>query len=594
MKKLTLLFLILLATSLVVWNCKEEPTSVTNTVPFHIVGNVQNASSSANVVGATVQINLGSRRDSTLTDEGGQFQFIVDGNPTSGVRPTFTIRKDGFQTRTVTLTVVRDTFFVVGLQVNLATFATITGSVRDSISLYPLRSSRVFAAIPGVVETTSTQVDGSFSLLIDLVDRDSLPVSMTISKTGYKAKQFISLVRRGATKNLGNVRMTIDAGSTTAQVLGTVFDATKHTALANAVVKLTSSLRTDSIVTGPDGKYTFTFDLGALGSLDGKIRGEKTGFQSDNFDFSVQPGQSYNRDLSLTRDTTTGVPRDSSGGTGNPHSIALISVTAHEITVAGVGGLETSTLTWEVRDSLGYPVDIDHKDTVVFNLVGTPTGGPRPAYVSPSQIITNVSGRVATTINSGTIAGVVQLSASLRRESDGQTVQTAPVVITVNAGSPDQLHFSLGPTQHNFAGYDWIGIQDEIGVQVGDRYSNPVHPGTAVYFNSTGGVIQASGFTNEIGHADVTLYSGNPQPVELNLPQGVFGVGADTGYAWVRAFTKGENGVDVGDSTIMLFSASAQITADFSALTSNVLVVGECVIIPVTISETFLNLHLPE
>src|SRR5262249_44147045 len=164
----------------------------------------------------------------------------------------------------------------------------------------------------------------------------------------------------------------------------------------------------------------------------------------------------------------------------------------NEISVFGVGGVESSILTWEVRDSLGFPIDIDHRDTVTFAIVGVPVMGG--AYVSPSSAITNVSGRVATTINSGTVSGVLQFVATLRRDNDGTIVQSTPVLITVNAGLPAQPFFTLGPAFYNFPGYDWIGRNDPITVLVGDKYSNPVKKFTAVYFNTTGGVIDASGF----------------------------------------------------------------------------------------------------
>ena len=48
---------------------------------------------------------------------------------------------------------------------------------------------------------------------------------------------------------------------------------------------------------------------------------------------------------------------------------------------------------------------------------------------------------------------------------------------------------------------------------VGDRYNNPVTPGTAVYFTTSGGVVTtATGYTDSTGFARVTLYSGNPLP----------------------------------------------------------------------------------
>ena len=62
-------------------------------------------------------------------------------------------------------------------------------------------------------------------------------------------------------------------------------------------------------------------------------------------------------------------------------------------------------------------------------------------------------------------------------------------------------------------GMDIVGDSVKITALVGDRYNNPVTPGTAVYFTTSGGVITtATGYTDSAGFATVTLYSGNPLP----------------------------------------------------------------------------------
>ncbi|HLF13832.1 MAG TPA: hypothetical protein VI932_02945, partial [Bacteroidota bacterium] len=266
-------------------------------------------------------------------------------------------------------------------------------------------------------------------------------------------------------------------------------------------------------------------------------------------------------------------------GTGDARSIALVSLSPNQISVAAVGGTESAIIIWEVRDSLGFPVDIDHSDTVFFSLVGTPVLGG--AYVSPSWAMTNVAGRVATTINSGTVSGALQFIATLRRESDSSILRSTPVVITVNAGLPDQAHFTIGPRQFNFAAYNWLGRTNDLTVQVGDKYSNPVRINTAVYFNTTGGVIAASGFTDLTSHATVVLYSGNPLPRDATLtPPSLFGDG--TGYGWVRAHSLGENSADVIDSVLLLFSGVSNITLSTSIVHVDT---GGCVDVSVTIAD---------
>jgi hypothetical protein len=322
-------------------------------------------------------------------------------------------------------------------------------------------------------------------------------------------------------------------GGTVAQVQGKIFDNTTHLPLQSASVYSTNSLGTDSVSTTADGGYDFLLDLGTETSLNGTLQIRKNGYRSKTITYLALPGNIVYNDVYLDRDTTTGVVRNP--GTGLARSIALIGVSNKEISVYGVGGVESSILTWEVRDSLGFPIDIDHSDTVSFVIVGAPVAGG--AYISPSLALTNSAGRVATIINSGTVSGSVQFIASLRRDVDGTIVQSTPSLITVNGGLPDQAHFTVAPVQINFAAWDWEGREDPIDVQVGDIYSNPVKVGTAV--------IVASGFTDATSHARVILYSGNPRPTDP-----LFG----TGFAYIRASTLGQGASVVMDSARILFS----------------------------------------
>ena len=348
--------------------------------------------------------------------------------------------------------------------------------------------------------------------------------------------------------------------ATTAQIIGRVADSKTETSLSGANVLLTSIVTVDSVVTSPDGSFSLSVDLNTTGLtvFTGTLTIRKSGYKTNSFAVNVAAGSILQRDFLLERDTTTII--GGGGGTvgGTAHTFAFIGASNSEISVNGVGGTESSIITFEVRDSLGFPINIDHQDTVNFALTGTPVLGG--AYVSPAAALTNASGRVATTINSGTVAGVLQFTASLRRNIDGVVIQSTPVVLTVNAGLPDQTHFSVAPHQHNFAAYNWLAVPNEITVQVGDKYSNPVKTGTAVYFNTTGGVIEASGFTSPTSHASVILYSGNPLPFDARANYG-------TGYARVRAFTQGENNSYVYDSVSVLFSAivgQIDITNQFS------------------------------
>jgi hypothetical protein len=80
-----------------------------------------------------------------------------------------------------------------------------------------------------------------------------------------------------------------------------------------------------------------------------------------------------------------------------------------------------------------------------------------------------------------------------------------------------------------------IGEVISVSVLVGDRYSNPVRPGTTVYFttvyngisNYHGGIIQASAQTDNSGNATVTMTT-EERPAHPDLLPGQFVVTAST------------------------------------------------------------------
>ncbi|HEY6192900.1 MAG TPA: hypothetical protein VI215_11320 [Bacteroidota bacterium] len=548
------LILVLASVSLIfgLWNCEDLPPTGTpggkpTASTAHLTGFVHDVSTNSVLANASVSLTVAGVTNSVTTGTDGVFRFEIDLAANEVADAILNVHKNGYINRSLEFGVAKDTTIDVGLTVDLSTSATIVGVVRDSVTLYPLRNTNILVALPGVTDAATTPIDGSFQIYADLVDRDSLPVTITAFHDGYKTKQIRVVLHKGRTTNLGGVLMSVDVASTVAQVLGRVLDSQSNLPLNNAKVTIVTNLVVDSVLTSVAGEFSFTIDLQGLSSISGLLKLDKPGYSSQAFNFSVPAGQALSQTFTMDRDTTTGV-RDSSA-TGSAHSIAFIGMSSNQISVYGVGGTEATILTWEVRDSLGFPIDFDHRDTVQFSITGAPVGGG--AYVSPATAQTNASGRVSTTVNSGTVSGVIQFSATLRRNSDGAIISSTPVIITVNAGLPDQAHFTIGFDQFNFPGWDWVNHTDGVLVQVGDKYSNPVKVGTAVYFSTTGGLIDASGFTDVTSHARVLVYSGNPRPVDPF---------AGIGFGRITATTIGENAATVSSSGLILFSGISQIS----------------------------------
>jgi hypothetical protein len=204
-------------------------------------------------------------------------------------------------------------------------------------------------------------------------------------------------------------------------------------------------------------------------------------------------------------------------------------------------------MTFEVRDGEGIPVDTEHKVTVTFNIKGSLGGGEA---LKPTSAETDANGRVATIITSGTKAGAVQVVAQVK----GTTITAAPVPIAIHGGLPDDSHFSLAFEKLNFAGWIYYGLTNRITAFVGDKYSNPVPPGTVVQFRSTGGIIEGSAVTDALGRASVTLTSASPKPQGIQGIPGYAFPFTEPGFARIVAETVNETGAKITTDGPVLFS----------------------------------------
>ena len=57
-----------------------------------------------------------------------------------------------------------------------------------------------------------------------------------------------------------------------------------------------------------DGSFTFTVNLQGLSTIAGTVKAAKSGYRANTFNFSANSGQTVTQDISIVRDTTTGVP----------------------------------------------------------------------------------------------------------------------------------------------------------------------------------------------------------------------------------------------------------------------------------------------
>ena len=326
-----------------------------------------------------------------------------------------------------------------------------------------------------------------------------------------------------------------------AVVSGTVIDALTSAAVSGASV----SAGAQSTLTDADGKYSLKFTVDSVATV--SLLFTKSGYRDTILTVQVKSGDA----LTLQVKMASNSPIGGGSGSGIAQTIAFLGANPDEISVYGVGGKETSILGWEVRDSLGQPIDGDHAIDLTFTIVNGPDGGE---YVSPAVVKTGLTGQAYHTVNAGTVSGVAQIVASTTVGS--RTIISSPVRIVINGGFPVQSHFTIAAVKYNFAAMDWMGRELPISILVGDIYSNPVAPKTAVYFHSSSGVVQPTVFTDGNGQGTVNRISGNPHPF------GPYAAASplDTGYHYVVAKTVGHNGADVTDSILVMWSGRSMIS----------------------------------
>ncbi|MBT8378798.1 MAG: hypothetical protein KJN64_06195 [Ignavibacteria bacterium] len=328
-----------------------------------------------------------------------------------------------------------------------------------------------------------------------------------------------------------------------ALISGQVVDKATGFPVDSALVRIFGNKLSGAVLyTASDGQFFIEGEVEMNEVL--MVLAYKTNFKLDSTSVSVVDIENVTIPQIQLEEVVTG-----GGGTtpsGDPVSIFLSAVSSTTIGVKESGSTETTQITFVVQDSAGVPVDIDHSVIVEFSLGAGPGGGE---FLSPTSVETNFSGQASVNLTSGIKAGAVQVVARVQLAT--KTLTSLPVPITIHGGLPDFDHFSIAPALVNFPGYNIFGLENQIVAFVGDKYANPVKPETAVYFTTSGGIIQGSTLTNESGIGGVNLISALPRPNHQTLGEG---------FATITASTIDENSNTISRETIVLFSGVPQVS----------------------------------
>lgn len=228
-------------------------------------------------------------------------------------------------------------------------------------------------------------------------------------------------------------------------------------------------------------------------------------------------------------------------------SIRYVSASPTTIAIKGAGGVNTSevsTVVFRVFDTNGNPVG---NKSVSFAL-NTSVGG---VSLAPTSAVTASDGTVQTTINSGTVATPVRVTATVTGTSP--VIAAVSEQLVVSTGIPHQNGFTIAATTLNIEGLNIDGTPTLITARLTDHFGNFVPDGTAVSFRTEGGVSSITpSCTTTNGACSVTLTSSGARPANGRLTVLATAVGEET-YTDANGnglYDPGEPTVDYGEAFV--------------------------------------------
>jgi|GEM_PF-3206525 len=184
-------------------------------------------------------------------------------------------------------------------------------------------------------------------------------------------------------------------------------------------------------------------------------------------------------------------------------TIELSNLESAEVGVLGSWLSQTSEISFLAKDMFGDPVAAGY--SIEFDILSGPDQGEQ---MFPVVAQTNASGVASAVFTSGIQSGTVRIVARFR---DNQTVVSNAVVITIHGGLPDGLNFGAWAELVNIAGLRQFNLEDPVTACPSDSFLNPVPDGTALYFTTDYGKINAAATTSD-GEGTSKLTSQTPLP----------------------------------------------------------------------------------
>lgn len=415
----------------------------------------------------------------------------------------------------------------------------ITGTVTDSTTNYPIDFA-VVRVLDGTTELSAATTNSAGVFSTDITITETQTLDLSILKDGFinYTKSF-TVTTTSETQIFTAKLIPLTTSADSVIIAGNIIDSKTGENVSDAEVRFYEyATALASVKTNQTGSFLTKFPLSGTKEL--QMISVKASYLADTTTIVAIAGQSLNVPTIKLRPLQDAIA-------GEPASIFLVSQSLDAIGVTQSGSPETAKIIFEVQDSSGIPIDLDHAVYVNFRFGSSPGGSE---ILAPGTVKTNDVGQVTVNLTSGTIAGAVQIIAEI--DYKGDKIISKPVNIAIHGGLPDLAHFSVGTDQLNYAYYNILAGKVEVTSLVGDKYSNPVRPSTVVYFSSDAAVIQGSSLTDDKGVVGVTLLSGNPLPNDATYGPGFF---------YIHARTINENEESISTHSRVLFSGVPVLNA---------------------------------
>jgi len=355
-----------------------------------------------------------------------------------------------------------------------------------------------------------------------------------LTATDVSIASFVADVGTAALPAYGQTQLTVTLAGTTPTQPVTV-------SLSSGCASQTRAILTPTTVTTTTGTATFTYRDNGCGAFS----------PTDNLQASVSGSTVTSaRSVTLTAPTVT--------------SVAFVSASPQVIFLRGSGLVETSNITFQVRDTNGAGVPNQEVTLEATSLAG---GLTLDSGAAPVVKRSDSAGNVIARINSGTVPTPVRVRATLT--ATGATTLSSNLSVAV--GLPSQQAFSLSQGTLNVEGYNVDGVANTYSIIASDRLGNPVPDGTAINFVTEGGQIQPILFTrvgdDGLSRAVANFQSSSPRPRDGRISVLAYALGEESflDTNGDNVYSAGEDYQDLGDVFIdRLFNQSFNVAEDQS------------------------------